>query len=197
LAAALVQEVRSAARWAFHALMWFSALAAGAVELFVDRLAGPLGQVGDDIAGVATLWARLDTGDDAFHPAPGPGGVVKLFEPADLGSAVLIDAGDGRLLEGIGPATQAGVAGEAENEVQASIAAEIEHLGRAVVAVAAQKNLDSRPVATDLADQAPQMRGNLATFGALGRAQHGSDEPAGTVEDNDRLEAVVVVVGVE
>ena len=35
-------------------------LAAGAVELFVDRLATATGEVGDDETSVAALWARLD-----------------------------------------------------------------------------------------------------------------------------------------
>ena len=55
----------------------------------------------------------------------------------------------------------------------------------------------SRPVPADRADQAPQMGGDLAALRTSGRAQHGSHEPAGTVEDDDRLKTVIVVVGVE
>jgi hypothetical protein len=40
--------------------------------------------------------------------------------------------------------------------------AEVEDLGRAVVAVATQEKLDSRPVPADLADQPPQMGRDLA-----------------------------------
>ena len=94
-------------------------------------------------------------------------------------AAVLIDAGDGGLLEGGGPAPphptqqaawgprpQIGIAGQTENEVHILRPAEIEHLGRAVVAVAAQEDFHPRPMATDLADQAPQMgRGAMLEFG--------------------------------
>jgi hypothetical protein len=58
-------------------------LAPRAVELFVDRLTGPLGQAGDDEAGVAAARPNLDAGDDALDAAPGGGGVVELLEPPD------------------------------------------------------------------------------------------------------------------
>lgn len=41
------------------------------------------------------------------------------------------------------------------------------------------------------------MGGDLAAFRTPGRAQHRGHEPAGAVEDDDWLEAVVVVMGVE
>jgi len=41
------------------------------------------------------------------------------------------------------------------------------------------------------------MGGDLAAFRTPGRAQHRGHEPAGAVEDDDGLEAVVVVMGVE
>jgi hypothetical protein len=54
-----------------------------------------------------------------------------------------------------------------------------------------------RPVGTDRADQAPEKGADLDTLWPLRRAQDGGDEAAVGVEDDDRLEAVVVVVGVE
>jgi cytochrome b len=63
--------------------------------------------------------------------------------------------------------------------------------------VAAQQDLDPRPVRADRPDQPAQMRGDLAALRPLRRAQHRGHEPAGAVEDHDRLEAVLVVVGVE
>ena len=65
------------------------------------------------------------------------------------------------------------------------------------MAVAAQQDLHPRPVAADLAEQPAQMRGDLATLRPLRRAQHCGHEASRAVEHHDRLEAVVVVVGVE
>lgn len=57
---------------------------APAVEILVERLGFPACKIGDDEAGVSTLGADLDAGDDAFHAAPAGGPVNKLLEPADL-----------------------------------------------------------------------------------------------------------------
>ena len=86
---------------------------------------------------------------------------------------------------------------QAEDEVDALRPAEVEHLGRAVVPVAAKQDLHPRPVLPDRADQTTQVRGDLAALRPPGRAQHRRDEPAGTVEHHDRLEAVLVVMRVE
>jgi hypothetical protein len=77
--------------------------------------------------------------------------------------------------------------------------------------VAAHQDLHLRPACADLADQPAQMRGDLAALGAPGRAQHRRDEAPVrrgngppdrfairlTIEDDDRLDAVTVVMGVE
>ena len=76
-------------------------------------------------------------------------------------------------------------------------AAEVEHLGRAVVAVGADQDLHPGPVAADFTDQTAQEGAGLAPARPLGRAQHGGDEAPLAVEHHDRLEAVFVVVGVE
>lgn len=49
----------------------------------------------------------------------------------------------------------------------------------------------------DRADQTSQVRGDLAAFRPLRRAQNRGHEPTGAVENDDRLEAVVVMVRVE
>ena len=89
------------------------------------------------------------------------------------------------------------VAGQTEDEVHAVSAADVEHLGRAVVAVAADQNLHPGPVGADFTDQTAQMGGDLAALGSFGRAQHGGDEAPRAVEHHDGLEAVFVVMGVE
>ena len=75
--------------------------------------------------------------------------------------------------------------------------AEIEHLRRAVVAVGADQDLHPGPVAADLAHQPAQKGAGLGTTRPAGRAQHGGHRPALAVEHHDRLEAILVVVGVE
>ena len=152
-------------------------LAAGAAQLFVERLAGPAGQVGDDErpgglssdlrrrrgqetaegTGCRSPAARLRRGRRCARPGSMTRRRRGIPRAPDLGAAVRVDAGAGALLDGGRPAPQIGVAGEAENEIHASSPAEIEHLGRAVVAVAAQKNFHARPVPAELADQPPQM----------------------------------------
>ena len=87
--------------------------------------------------------------------------------------------------------------GDAEDEVQPLGAAEVEHLRRAVVAVGADQDLHPRPVAADLAHQPAQKGAGLGAPRPAGRAQHGGHRPALAVEHHDRLEAVLVVVGVE
>jgi hypothetical protein len=92
----------------------------GVVELIVERLAAATGEVvttkgqeafhpiseRDGVSrprretGVAAMWSCLDAGDDVVDPAPGSGRVVNVLEAPDRGAAVLIDAGDGGLLEG-------------------------------------------------------------------------------------------------
>lgn len=65
------------------------------------------------------------------------------------------------------------------------------------MAVGADQNLHPRPGGADRAHQPAQAGADLGAGGAAGGAQHGGDGPALAVEPHDRLEAVVVVVGVE
>ena len=65
------------------------------------------------------------------------------------------------------------------------------------MAVGADQDLDARPVVADGAHQPAQAGADLGAGGAAGRAQQGGDGPALAIEHHDRLEAVVVVVGVE
>ena len=45
--------------------------AALAVEIFVERLARTLGEVGDDEAALGAAGSGLDVGDDPLDPGPG------------------------------------------------------------------------------------------------------------------------------
>lgn len=58
--------------------------AAPAVEIRVERLGFPACKIGDDEAGVGSLVADFDAGDDALDAAPAGGPVNELREPADL-----------------------------------------------------------------------------------------------------------------
>jgi hypothetical protein len=87
--------------------------------------------------------------------------------------------------------------GEAEDVVDAIRLAPVEDLRTGVVAVGAQQDVHPRPVAGDRADQTPEKGADLDTLRPLRRARDGGDEAAVGVEDDDRLEAVFVVVGVE
>ena len=54
-----------------------------------------------------------------------------------------------------------------------------------------------RPVGADRPQQAAQKGADLLAARPLGRAKHGGDEAALAVEDDDRLKAVFVVMGIE
>jgi hypothetical protein len=65
------------------------------------------------------------------------------------------------------------------------------------MAVGAQQNLDTGPVSADGADEAADKAANLHPAGALAGPQQGSDETSLAVEDDNWLEAVIVIEGVE
>jgi hypothetical protein len=65
------------------------------------------------------------------------------------------------------------------------------------MAVGADQDLHPGPMAADLADQPAQKSAGLGTTRPASRTQHGGHWPAIAVEHYDRLEAVLVVVGVE
>ena len=65
------------------------------------------------------------------------------------------------------------------------------------MAVGTEQDLDTGPVAADLAHQAAEEATHLPPGRPAGGAQQGGDGAALAVEHDDRLEAVFVVVGVE
>jgi len=69
----------------------------------------------------------------------------------------------------------------------------VEHFRGRVMTVGAQQNLD--PMRPDDADQAAHKAPNLHSARPLARPQHGRDKAAFPIKDDDRLEAVIVMVG--
>ena len=65
------------------------------------------------------------------------------------------------------------------------------------MAVGTNEDRDLGPMAADRPHQATQKRPDLDALRPLRRAQDGGDKAALAIEDDDRLEAVFVVVGVE
>ena len=65
------------------------------------------------------------------------------------------------------------------------------------MAVGAQQDRHFGPVGADGADQAADKGADLVSAWPLGWPQQGGDEPALAVEDDDRLKAVIVMMGVE
>ena len=152
-------------------------------------------EAGDDEPGIDALRPGLDPGDDALDPAPAAGGVEELGEAPDLGVAGPARGGAG--LQAGHPGAQRRIGVEAEDEVDAGRAAEVDDFGRGIVAVAADQDLDARPTAPQRPDQPAQVAGDLAPARPSGGAQDGGDDAAVAVEHEDRLEPVAVEVRVE
>ena len=60
-----------------------------------------------------------------------------------------------------------------------------------------QQDLGLGQVLTDFPDQPAQIRGTLSSFGTSCRAEQGLDQPSVAIKDDNRLEAVFVIVAVE
>ncbi len=142
-----------------------------AIDVLVDPARGPVREVGGDEARVGALRAGLDAGDDALDTGPAGGAVVEFLVAAQLLPACRAGVAPGGAgFQRLDMAAQGRGGGDAEQEVDARRAAEIQHLRRAVVAVSADQDLDPRPVPADLADQAAQDAARLGAGRALGRA---------------------------
>jgi hypothetical protein len=170
-------------------------LAAGAVERLVELLGTAALQVGHDEARVDALGPGLDPRDDALDPAPALGTVVEFLEAPHL-------AARGRrpealcrgFLQRLDMAAQRRVGGEAEHPIDPVGTTPFEHFRSGIVAVGAQQDLDLRPVRPNGTDETAQEGADLTPARPLARAQQRGDETALAVKDDDRLEAVIVVV---
>src|SRR3954462_1557591 len=150
LAVARQHEVRSAARWVFQALMWFSAwpraeltqgsagaaggkVNGGAVDVLVNGAAAHTIETGDDEAGVDALRSGLDAGDDALDAVPACGASVEFLEPAQLLAVSLGSARDRAGLQRGDMLAQRGGRRDAEDVIEPLGATEAQHLRRACV----------------------------------------------------------------
>src|SRR6056297_1716397 len=100
-------------------------LTPGGVELFVEMLATPALEIGDDVAGVAPHGADLDPGDDAALLRPGLGGIAKRLEPAQLLAGLASIARGRRGLEGQDVLHQTAVSGQTEDIAQPKIITQV------------------------------------------------------------------------
>jgi hypothetical protein len=94
-------------------------------------------------------------------------------------------------------AAQHRIGGQAEHPIDPVGPAPVEDFRAGIMAVGAQQDLDPGPSRADRADQAAQGAADLAPARALARPQQRGHEAAFAVEDNDRLETVIIVIGVE
>ena len=173
-------------------------LPAPAVEVLVEGSTVAGAKVGDDEADIGALVASFDACDDAADPAPAAGGVVELLEAADLPSTRIgLEAGNGARLQAADVALQRAGRGQAEHVVNPVPLAPVEDFRAGVMAVGANQDRHLWPMAANRAHQAAQKGADLDALRPLRRAQHGGDKAAVAVEDDDRLEAIVVVMGVE
>src|SRR4051794_23728493 len=172
--------------------------AARAVEPLVEVLGAAPFQIGHDKAGVGALGSCLDPGDDALDSAPAAGGIVELREApylAALGRRP--EALGGGCLQRSDMTAQCRIGGEAEHPIDAVGATPIEEFGRGIMAVGAQQDLDPGPQGADSANQTAHKGSDLAPARPLAGPQQRGHESSLAVEDDNRLEAVIIMIGVE
>src|SRR5215469_16403623 len=173
-------------------------LTARAVEPLVKVLGAAALETGDDEPGIGSLNPGLDAGDDTLHPAPALGGIVELCEAphlAALGRSA--EARGGALLQRCDMTAECGIGGQAEDPIHPVLPAPVEHLRARIMTVGAQQDLDLWPMAAHGANQTAHKAADLHPARPFAGPQQRGDKTALCVEHNDRLEAVIVVVGVE
>lgn len=172
--------------------------AAPAVNVFVEHLRTAARKIGDDEAGIGAVRPRFGACDDTFSPAPARGAVVELLETPHLGClGSSLETGFGICFQRLDMTAQGCAWRNAEDEIEAIRPAEIDDLGAAIMAIAADQNLRGGPVGPDRAQKAAQEGADFHAAGALGRPQHGGYEPSIAVEHHHGLEAVFVIMRVE
>src|SRR5438874_6035369 len=173
-------------------------LTARAIEPLVKVLDAAAFQAGDDEPGIGALEPGLDAGDDALDPAPALRGIVELPEAPHLATPRRrLEARGGALLQRCDMAAECCVGGQAEDPIHPVLPAPVEHFRARIMAVGAQQDLDLWPMAAQGTDEAAHKAADLYPARPLAGPQQRGDKTALCVEHNDRLEAVIVVVGVE
>jgi hypothetical protein len=89
------------------------------------------------------------------------------------------------------------VGSQAEDPIHPVGAAPVEHLRTGIMAVAAQEDLNLGPQGADSADQATHKAADLVSARPLAGPQHGRHKAPLAVEDDDRLETVIIMKGIE
>src|SRR5664279_4454930 len=121
--------------------------AATAIDVLIDGAAAHSVEAGDDEAGIDAQRPGLDTGDDALDAVPACSAIIEFLEAAQLLAA---GAGGARRRAGFQPGdvlAQGGGWRDTQHVIEPLGAAEAEHFGCAIVAVGAQQDLDTWPVA--------------------------------------------------
>jgi hypothetical protein len=171
---------------------------ARAIDLFIDGARRTDIEAGGDEACVHAVGPSFDAGDDAFNAIPARGAVVEFLEAPELvGTTCGGEARRRALLQRVDMAAQRGRRSDTERIIDAVGAAEAQHFRRTIMAVAAQQDLDPRPMAANARDHAAQQRHDLAPVRTSRRAQHGPHQATVAIEHHDRLEAIIIVIGVE
>src|SRR6516162_3062581 len=169
-----------------------------AVEPLVEVLGAAAFEAGDDEPGIGAVEPGLDAGDDALDPAPALRGIVELPEAPHLAApGRRLEARGGALLQRCDMTAECCIGGQAEDPIHPVLPAPVEHFRGRIMAVGAQQDLDLWPMAAQGADQAAHKAADLHPARPFAGSQQRGDKTALCVEHNDRLEAVIVVVGVE
>src|SRR5512133_363414 len=173
-------------------------LAAGAVEPLVKVLGAAAFKVGDNKAGVGAFGPRFDAGDDALDPAPAPCGIVELGEAAPLAAGRhQLEAFGSAFLQCHDMAAESHIGGQTEDPIDPVRPTPVEHLRGRIMTVGAQQDFDLGPMGSDGANEAAHKAANLHSAWPLAWPQQNADKAALAIEHNDRLEAVIVMVGIE
>ena len=173
-------------------------LASPAIDLFVEPAWRALFEIGDDEAGVGTLVADFNPGDDPLDAAPTFRAVVEGLEAARLaivGRGLEARFGAGFEIGNMAP--QCRGRRDAQDEVVPAGTTPVDDLRAAIVAVAAQQDFGFRPVCVDRTHQTSQERPDFRALWPLGWTQNGGDEAAFPIEHDDGLEAILVIMGIE
>ena len=133
-----------------------------AVNVFVEHLRPSAGKIGDDEAGIGSVRPGFDTRNDPFHPAPTRGAVIEFLVAAHLGRlGTRIEAGLCAFLQGLNMTAQGCCWRGAQDEIETVRPAEIDDLGAAIMAVAADQDLCRGPIGPDGAEQTAQEGGGF------------------------------------
>ena len=165
-------------------------VAAPTVGPLIKLFGWAAGQAGDNEPCVHALRPGLDPGDDALGAGPTGGGIVEFLIAPHLVRSVGPGLGAG--LQGFDMAAQRLGLGQADDEVDTVSPAPGQDLGRGIVPVAAQQDVDPGPVGPDGPDDAPQMCADFLAGGPLARTQDGGDDAALAIEHDDGLEAILI-----